>query len=145
MHQRDMLINDILPKVLANLVNDYLITDQDKVAQLIMNQKEPILKIPFDKYQTIVINWIDSKKCGDPQFFDYALTIMVNVRNGIKHTLGRSRLFTMESFLVKTKEDQEKHPIMIAYKYYWKRNTVHVGPLSDDLYNCMVDSISKML
>ena len=94
---------------------------EDKVAELITIQKEPIFRISFNKYQTIVINWIDSKKCGDPRFFDYALTIMVkNVSNGIRHTLGRSRLFTMESFLAKTKEDQEKYPIIMVFKYSWE-------------------------
>lgn len=113
-NQRDILINNILPQVLAKIVKDYLITMEDKVAELIANQKEPIFRIPFNIYQTIAINWIDSKKCGDPRFFDYALKIVVkNVSNGIRHTLGQSRLFTMESFLAKTKEDQEKHPIMI--------------------------------
>ena len=139
-NKRDILINDILPKVLSDIVKDYLITDQEKVAEFILNQKEPIFRIPYNKYQTIAINWIDSKNCGDPSFFDYALTIIL--KDGEPRG---SRLFTMQSFLAKTKEDQKKHPIVIAYQYYWKRSTVYVGPLSDELYNCMVDSISKML
>jgi hypothetical protein len=146
MQQQDILINNILPQVLKDIVNDYLITDQDKVAQLILNQKEPILYIPYNKHQTIVINWIDSKKCGDPRFFDYALTILLkDVKNRIRHTLGRSRLFTIESLISKSKEDQEMYPIMLAFQYSWGQRKVHVRPLSDDKYNCIVNSISKML
>ena len=81
-NKRDILINDILPKVLSEIVKDYLITDQDKVAQLILNQKEPILKIPWVDYkprQTFALNWFDSKKCGDPRFFDYTLTMISDI------------------------------------------------------------------
>lgn len=141
--KRNLLINDILPKVLTDIVNDYLITKGDKVAQLILNQKEPIIKIPWTYYkprQTFALNWFDSKKCGDPQLFDYTLT-MISDGNQKRWQRRRSHIFTMQSLLAKSKEDQEKYPIMMVFKYAHGNK---MQRLWEPAYDCIVEFISNL-